>query len=412
MEMRPMRDSPQGHQIDHRSPDMYRSGPGTLAGRYMRQFWLPVALSEDVKPGEAKPLRIMSENFTLYRGESGQPHVVAQRCPHRGTQLSVGWVEGDNIRCRYHGWKFNGNGQCIEIPANFDEHASRIRIARCPAHDHVGLIFAYFGQGEPPVFPPFPAFADEGIVEPILERLGCNFLQGFENDWDEYHVGWTHRTGGLHTMPRMADQTFEEADYGVLKMSSKEDGTRRTTVFFPPTGLRIVAPTQSFFSYAGIGPAYRDTYIFHTPVDDENQLFFFTQHIPLSGDEAETYAKQYAEYRQRRQSMPTHEIGEEILAGRRRFQDAFDHPFLAALEDYLAQVGQGRIADRAAEHLSRTDVGIVFFRRLWARELGLIAAGKPTKSWTTLTEMPHADINQAVLKTNRGTGARTPAKAG
>src|SRR5262247_1921665 len=97
--------------------DFARTGPATLAGRYMRLFWQPVCKSEDLQAGHAKPLRIMSEDFTLYRGETGVAHVVDFRCAHRGTQLSTGWVEGDNLRCFYHGWMYDGSGQCVEQPA-------------------------------------------------------------------------------------------------------------------------------------------------------------------------------------------------------------------------------------------------------------------------------------------------------
>ena len=90
--------------------EQYRTGPDTVGGRYMRRFWHPVYRSEDLMPGWAKPIKIMSDNFTLYRGESGTPHVVTFRCAHRGLQLSVGWVEGDCIRCRYHGWKYDSTG--------------------------------------------------------------------------------------------------------------------------------------------------------------------------------------------------------------------------------------------------------------------------------------------------------------
>src|SRR4051812_5107096 len=79
-----------------------RTGPGTLAGRYLRRFWQPVYHSIDLKPGRPVPLRIMSEDFTLYRDEAGAVHLVAARCPHRGTQLSSAWVEGDSLRCFYH----------------------------------------------------------------------------------------------------------------------------------------------------------------------------------------------------------------------------------------------------------------------------------------------------------------------
>jgi len=83
----------------------------------MRSFWQPVYRAQDLAAGRALPLRIMSEDFTLYRGESGDPHLVAFRCAHRGTQLSTGWVEGDELRCFYHGWKYDGAGQCTEQPA-------------------------------------------------------------------------------------------------------------------------------------------------------------------------------------------------------------------------------------------------------------------------------------------------------
>src|SRR5919202_5832867 len=97
--------------------DFVHTGPGTLAGRYLRMFWHPVLRAQDLPAARAKPIRIMGEDLTIYRGESGTPHVVAFRCAHRGTQLSTGWVEGDCIRCFYHGWKYDGSGQCIEMPA-------------------------------------------------------------------------------------------------------------------------------------------------------------------------------------------------------------------------------------------------------------------------------------------------------
>ena len=78
--------------------DLVHTGPGTLAGRYLRRFWQPVHNSRLLEAGRAVPIRLMSEDLTLYRGESGQAHTVAFRCAHRGTQLSTGWVEGDDLR--------------------------------------------------------------------------------------------------------------------------------------------------------------------------------------------------------------------------------------------------------------------------------------------------------------------------
>src|SRR6188508_1370236 len=133
--------------------DFLRTGPGTVAGRYMRMFWHPVYRAQDLPAGRALPLRIMSEDFTLYRGEGGTPHLVAFRCAHRGTQLSTGWVEGDQLRCFYHGWKYEGSGQCVEMPAEDPSFPPKVRIASYPTEEYLGLIFAYLGEGKPPPLP-------------------------------------------------------------------------------------------------------------------------------------------------------------------------------------------------------------------------------------------------------------------
>src|SRR5258708_1279216 len=93
-----------------RYTDYAQTGPGTLGGRLMRSFWQPIALSDALEPGQALPVNVMGEEFTVYRGDGGHVHVVAGRCAHRNTQLSLGWVEGDCIRCFYHGWKYDAGG--------------------------------------------------------------------------------------------------------------------------------------------------------------------------------------------------------------------------------------------------------------------------------------------------------------
>ena len=83
--------------------DFNRTGPDTPAGQYLRKFWQPVYHSVDLLAGRPVPLQILNESFTLYRGSSGQVFIVDHRCPYRGLQLSTGWVEGDDLRCFYHG---------------------------------------------------------------------------------------------------------------------------------------------------------------------------------------------------------------------------------------------------------------------------------------------------------------------
>ena len=120
------------------SSDFARTGPGALAGRFMRSFWQPVSRARDLAPGRTKPLRVMSEDFTLYSGESGAAHLVAFRCAHRGTQLSTGWVEGDELRCFYHGWKYGPDGQCTEQPAEPEPFCQRILIKSYAVQEYSG----------------------------------------------------------------------------------------------------------------------------------------------------------------------------------------------------------------------------------------------------------------------------------
>src|SRR4051812_11629877 len=129
-----------------------QTAPGTPMGRLLRSFWQPVAITDDLKPGQPVPLRVLSEDLTLYRGESGKAYLVGGRCAHRCVVLHTGWVEGEQIRCMYHGWKYDGTGQCTEMPAEKKSRPDLVKIEGYPTHEYAGLIFAYMGEGAAPEF--------------------------------------------------------------------------------------------------------------------------------------------------------------------------------------------------------------------------------------------------------------------
>ena len=168
-------------------------GPGTPAGRYLRHGTAS-GLSSPTTCQAAGPSRveILGEKFTLYRDDAGLPHVVAFHCAHRGSQLSLGWIEGDALRCRYHGWKFDAAGQCIEQPNEPKPFCQRVTIPTYPVKEYAGLIFAYLGAGEPPPFRHFVDLDQPGtiVVDPV-EILPCSFWNKMDND--PAHVPWVHR---------------------------------------------------------------------------------------------------------------------------------------------------------------------------------------------------------------------------
>src|SRR5262249_27162206 len=146
--------------------DFNPTGPGTPAGTFLRRFWQPVYHSSDLLAERPVPLRILNESFALYRGASGDVFIVDHRCPHLGLQLSTAWVEGDDLRCFYHGWKFSGDGKCIQQPTEDDAFCDKVKLRSYPVREYLGLIFGYFGEGEPPPFPRYPQFeCFDGYVE-------------------------------------------------------------------------------------------------------------------------------------------------------------------------------------------------------------------------------------------------------
>lgn len=196
--------------------DFDHVGPDTLAGRYLRRFWHPVCMAREVAPGKARAIRVLGEDFTVYRGEGGAPHVVDFRCAHRRAQLWAGWVEGDCIRCLYHGWKYDGTGQCVEQPAEDPRLAEKTRIAGYPTQDYLGLIFAYLGPGEAPPMPRYSAFERPGIAFRHVSFTGeYSYFQNLENLVDPVHAVFTHRSFFDRTGAAMAPVKLERSSWGI-----------------------------------------------------------------------------------------------------------------------------------------------------------------------------------------------------
>ncbi len=366
-----------------RFQDLVSTKPGTLAGNYMRRFWQPIHRAEELRAGEAKSIEIMSERFTLYRGETGAPHVVGFRCPHRGTQLSAGWVEGDCIRCVYHGWLFDGAGQCTEQPAEDKSFAAKIRIRNCPTREYLGLIFAYFGEGEAPPFPRFPHMEEDGVLEVLSTEIWpCNFFQRIDNNGDTYHAPFVHRgaysVSAEHNRSGLPEISKEESPWGTTSYASFAQGWRNVFQFFMPNTYAFRNPSPEPQC------ASEDRMQWDVPLNDEQSLEFRLRRLPLTGKAADEYrARRAAAASQPKVSVA--QMGAAVLSGKLNFQDLDkffnDKIALVHTQDYVAQVGQGARADREQEHLGRSDVGIILFRKIWERELRALAEGRPLKKW-------------------------------
>ena len=363
--------------------DLATTQAGTPGGIFMRQFWMAVYDSDQLPTGRAMPIRIMGEDYVVFRTQSGVAQVMAQRCPHRGAQMHLGWVEGEELRCVYHGWKFDCTGRCTEQPAEEPGYNEKVRIKTYPTGEHMGLIFAYFGEGEPPHFPPFPEPDGEGVIEiRPSTQVPCNYLQCFENSMDEVHVAFTHAPGGSHA--KIAQDlpiiTAEETPWGMMRYGTRKDGQVRHTLHYAPNAVRVLVPP--FFGMDGVG-GWPEMILIFTPVDDENCRWFATSKVYVTGAEAEKYWAKRREMEAKAADVrPIMDVVQDLWSGKLIYEDV-RHPQLARVQDIAVQAGQGRIADRENEFLGRSDAGIVAWRRILLRELRAIANGGERKTWAT-----------------------------
>lgn len=361
--------------------DIARVGPDTPAGRYLRQFWFPIYRGEDLAPGQAKPIRRLGENFALYRGHSGKAQVMDYHCPHRRAPMHLGWVEEDALRCMYHGWKFDCSGQCVEQPAEEAGFARKVAIRAYPTEEFLGLIYAYFGDGPPPPFPPYPAPLELGFVEnPPVNPVPCNYLQSYENSFDEVHVCFAHRTGGSHDgMYDIPQVSCEETDWGVIRYGKRDNGEKRVSLHYFPNCTRVLVPPMAGLDGAG---GWREIYLCFTPIDDESQQWFIINHVSVTGEEKEKYLAARDRYEGRvRESGTAQEWGMKAIKGEIDIH-ALQHPELVRVQDFAMMVGQGAYADRSKERLGRSDTAIIQLRRILEREMLAIAEGRPPKKWT------------------------------
>lgn len=359
-----------------KNDDLVHTGPGTLAGRFLRSAWQPLMRGEDLRPGWAKRVQIMNQFVTAYRGEGGTAHVVQDRCPHRKTQLSIGWVEGDELRCFYHGWKFDGAGNCTEAPCEIANFARKVTIESYPTCEKLGLIFVYLGEDAPPAEPSFPEI-EEDNGHPLQVKawpLPFNYFQRLENSLDEAHVHFVHKvsadlTNELQILPD--EYSAEETDYGILRLGAREGADDRTVryshFFMPNCNLLVVPPSNADDQWAA-------HLTWRVPVTDELTMSFSVERRePMRTRPSGAHGKAFA---------PAEEIIKAIFDGTIRMRDVDpNHPALFNIQDTVAMRGQGPIYDRADERLGRADIGIILLRKIYHRELAKIAAGRKPKQW-------------------------------
>ena len=171
-------------------------GPGTATGEYLRQHWLPFLGSDAVTPGgEPFPVRLLGEDLVAFRREDGRVGLLDVACAHRRAPLIYARNEGCGLRCVYHGWQYDLDGQCTDMPAEpansrFKKH---IRIKAYPCRERNGVVWAWMGGGEPPELPE----VEWNLLPPERVHVSfrvqeTDFLSSYEGEIDSAHAPILH----------------------------------------------------------------------------------------------------------------------------------------------------------------------------------------------------------------------------
>jgi 5,5'-dehydrodivanillate O-demethylase len=338
-----------------------RVGPGTPAGEFLRRYWHPVAVAAELTQKAIKPVRILGEDLVLYRGDNGVYGLMEERCCHRGASLAYGKVEGDNIRCPYHGWMYDPTGKCVEQPAEpaNNTYKDRVKQPAYPVQKLAGLLYAYMGPKPVPLLPHYDVLVrtdgERRLV--VLPRLDCNWLQPMENSVDPTHNHFLHsqRTGKpVHgdSEAEIAKYDFEVFEHGIMKKRLARNGDGKLEVI---NAHPLVFPNMLRQHHG------KEHYIqYRVPVDDTHTLFFEVYFIESgNGVSADPLADPPVEY-----------------ASYHKSSDGVYRMDKVWMQDYMAWETAGPIYDRTREHLATGDKGVLVFRKLLKSQIDKVKRGR------------------------------------
>lgn len=342
-----------------------RVGPGTPMGTLLRRYWMPVGASSELAPGGVKAVRLLGEDFALYRAETGEPALLDARCPHRGASLVHGIVEGASLRCAYHGWRFAPDGACVELPTLAPDEAVRARA--CTRGHRVaelgGLVFAYLGPEPAPLLPRYDVFVWPGLRDIGRAEIPCNWLQIMENSVDPVHLEWLHgrhlaSVRSAHGLPpptrygrRHEKIGFDRFAHGIVKRRVLAGGSRADDDW--SVGHPLVFPLM-----VRVGAQRQHRFQIRVPMDDTHTLhLWYSCYRPRDGEPAP-----------QQDAIPVYEVP---------FRDPHGGPLLDFVDggDIMAWTSQGPIADRTRELLVDTDRGVALLRRLLFEQMERVRAG-------------------------------------
>ena len=345
---------------------------GTPMGELLRRYWQPACTSDELRDLPHK-VRIMCEDLVLFRNGAGEVGCLDLHCAHRGTSLEYGRIEENGIRCCYHGWMYDTQGKCIDMPCETKAFCEKMDVWQpaYPVLEYGGLVFLYMGPPEEqPLFPMFDILDTRGRDDVVLKGLklwddhslgwvrDCNWLQHVENALDPWHLIVLHEMisgdqfESVLTQGGWPDIGFSETALGMRYDLGKElpNGNmleRHSEVILP--NIVLVANIHQ----KGIEPIWREKateVIWCVPVDNET-----VYGICICAWPADEIGQAVEGWR------PGTDTISDIRPGQLRGRSYAEKQ--RKPDDMEAQEGQRAIPVHASETLGRVDAGIAVYRR-------------------------------------------------
>jgi phenylpropionate dioxygenase-like ring-hydroxylating dioxygenase large terminal subunit len=184
----------------------------------LRRTWQPVLCTTDLAAGKPSTVTLLNERIVLWRDAAGAAHAVKDHCPHRGARFGIGSVQGNDLVCPYHGWRFDGSGTCTAVPSlGAAKPPAGFAIPGYGVTERYGFVWVLLeGPALAPI-PDIPAFEDPAwtyvVAEPML--FACGYRREIENYLDMSHFAFAHASSlGTAASPIIDRFEIHEHDDG------------------------------------------------------------------------------------------------------------------------------------------------------------------------------------------------------
>ncbi len=379
----------------------------------MRQHWVPVCLIEEVEEPDGKPLRVeaIGRTYVCFRDTDGRLGLLDELCPHRKASLVYGRNEECGLRCLYHGWKFDVDGNCVAMSSEPDESAlhGKVKHRSYPVNECGGFVWAWLdSERDAPEFQP-PAFAptEDTPVSILKIRIPANWAQITEGQIDSAHSSSLHssdmkpaRVKGASAdskswyrpstdkSPRMQTQTTPYGfRYAAIRKPIKNAGTHhylRITEYIAP--FTSLIPPNNNYNVATV----------IVPIDDETSHF----HFIAWGGVACPSTEEWRKFAFARPGIdlddkwrPTRTLDNDFLQDRQKMKlGNFSGIQGIPNQDIAMWVSMGGRVDRSSDLLGASDLAIVEFRRLMSDAARRVEEGG-TAIGTEEPRVPQASIS-------------------